>query len=58
MKKNYMIPTTNVVVIELQQMIAASTLNASDNPSVEVSSGTYGGTFSSRGGSDWDDDED
>lgn len=58
MKKNYMSPATIVVTVATQQMIASSTLDASsDNPSVEVSSNKYGGTFSSRRGDFWDDEE-
>ncbi len=56
MKKNYMAPTTCVVVIAVQQMIASTTLDSTASPSVEVSSGEFGGTFSSRGGDLWDDE--
>ena len=55
MKKNYIIPATSVVAIEIQQMIASTTLST-DNPSVEVSSGKYSSTFSSRGDDSWDDE--
>ena len=60
MKKNYKTPATIIMAIEIQQMIASTTLDpTSSNPRVEVSSQSYGGTFSSRrGGGSWDDDED
>lgn len=58
MKKYYESPVTILVAIEIQQMIASSTLNASDGtPSVEVSSEQFGGTFSARGGGSWDDED-
>lgn len=59
MKKNYISPATIIMAIEVQQMIASTTLDSnSSNPSVEVSSQSFGGTFSSRsGGSSWDDEE-
>ena len=50
MKKTYNVPTLEVVKIETQQMIAESiAVNGSYNGSA---------TIESRGGSDWDDDED
>lgn len=59
MKKEYMTPYVLVTAIELQKMIAASTLDSSsDAPSVEVSSSGYSGTFSARGTNGvWGDDE-
>jgi len=58
MKKNYISPVTIIMAVEIQQMIASTTLDP-NNPRVEVSSQSYRGTFSSRrGGGSWDDDED
>lgn len=51
MKKAYQIPTTTVVNIELQQMIAAS------DEYVNMGGSYGGGAIQSRQGSSWDDDE-
>ena len=57
MKKNYISPVTIIMAVEIQQMIASTTLDP-NNPRVEVSSQSYGGTFSSRrGGGSWDDED-
>ncbi len=50
MKKAYQIPTTTVVNIELQQMIAAS-------EEVTIGGSYRGGAIQSRQGSSWDDEE-
>lgn len=58
MKKNYISPATIIMAIEVQQMIASTTLDSNaSNPSVEVSSQPYKGTFSSRKGGSWDDED-
>ncbi len=56
MKKNYEKPATIIMAVETQQMIASTTLNP-NNPSVEVSSESFGDTFSSRGDDSWDDED-
>lgn len=57
MKKNYISPATIIMAVEVQQMIASTTLDPNANPSVEVSSQPYKGTFSSRKGGSWDDED-
>lgn len=56
MKRIYLSPLTEVFKVETITMIASTTLNPSDtSPSVEVSSESYEGTFSSRESyDDWD----
>ncbi len=50
MKKTYQIPTTKVVKVELQKMIAAS-------ETIGVGGSYSGGSIESRRGDVWDEDE-
>lgn len=57
-KKNYITPIIETYKIELQQMIADSCFTPSNTTTTgTVTNDAYDGTFSSRGGSSWDDDE-
>lgn len=50
MKKIYQTPQTEAFAIELQTIIAGTTLNAEDAaPTVEVTDGEYHSTFGARG---------
>lgn len=53
-RKTYFSPAIDVITLNTQQFMAASTLTTSD-PSVTVSGEEYTGTFSARG-DDFDDE--
>ena len=55
MKKTYLNPTTDIIRVETQQMIAQSQLGVYSNDTEGISDN---GQVLSRGGSSWDDEED
>ncbi len=57
MKKTYMQPLTNVVKIEVQQLMAGSITTEGNTATGTVSNEEYNGTFRSNSGSFWDDDD-
>lgn len=57
MKKTYIIPTTQIVRVSVPRIIAASTIEVSDNTaSVETTDDEYNGMFNAKESAGWEDD--